>query len=89
AEGGFIWTILGDDESELYTMSQDLDSFMKSFEEKIRGLPSPKVDLKSGSEESQLNLEYLLEASDDETGLPSLKASPAGVLSEMNRLGGG
>ncbi|CAA2934694.1 Hypothetical predicted protein [Olea europaea subsp. europaea] len=89
AERGFIWTILGDDESELYTTSQDLDSFMKSFEEEIRGSPSSKVDLKSGSKESQLDLGYLLEALDDETGLPSSKASRAGVLSEMNRLGGG
>ncbi|CAA3006117.1 Hypothetical predicted protein [Olea europaea subsp. europaea] len=68
---------LGDDESELCTTSQDLDSFMKSFEEEIMGSPSPKVDLKS-------DLGYLLDASDDELGLPPSKASPAGVLSEGN-----
>ncbi|CAI9785371.1 unnamed protein product [Fraxinus pennsylvanica] len=73
---------LGDDDSEFCTTNQDLDSFMKSFEEEIMGSPSPTVDLKSGPEESQPDLGYLLEASDDELGLPPSTASPAGVLSE-------
>ncbi|CAI9756082.1 unnamed protein product [Fraxinus pennsylvanica] len=73
---------LGDDESELCTTSQDLDSFMKSFEEEIMGSHSPTEDFKPGSEESQPDLGYLLEASDDELGLPPSTASPTGVLSE-------
>ncbi|CAA2974453.1 uncharacterized protein LOC111386315 [Olea europaea var. sylvestris] len=73
---------LGDDDSELCTESQDLDSFMKSFEEEIMGSPSPTLDLKSGPEESQPDLEYLLEASDHELGLPPSTGSPVGVLSD-------
>ncbi|KAL2459065.1 Uncharacterized protein Fot_55083 [Forsythia ovata] len=74
------------DESEFYTANKDLDSFMKSFEEEIMGSPSPivdVVDLKSASEEeSQPDLGYLLEASDDELGLPPSASSPAGALCE-------
>ncbi|KAL2546476.1 hypothetical protein Fot_15709 [Forsythia ovata] len=73
------------DESDFCTTNQDLDSFMKSFEEEIMGSPSPTVDvvdLKSASEESQPDLGYLLEASDDELGLPPSASSPAGVLNE-------
>ncbi|KAL2489215.1 Uncharacterized protein Fot_42507 [Forsythia ovata] len=50
------------------------------------GSPSPTVDvvdLKSASEEeSQPDLGYLLEASDDELGLPPSASSPAGALCE-------
>ncbi|XP_062159784.1 uncharacterized protein LOC133867117 [Alnus glutinosa] len=53
---------------------QDLDSVMKSFEEEIShactSSPAPVVDLTSDSGESQPELGYLLEASDDELGLP-------------------
>ncbi|KAM7487621.1 hypothetical protein LguiB_025105 [Lonicera macranthoides] len=61
------------DDSDLCTTSQDLDSFMKSFEEEIsspKPLPVPVVDLTSESDESRPDLGYLLEASDDELGLP-------------------
>ncbi|KAL2503310.1 hypothetical protein Fot_37158 [Forsythia ovata] len=74
------------DESEFYTANKDLDSFMKSFEEEIMGSPSPTVDvvdLKSASEEeSQPDLGYLLEACDDELGLPPSASSPASALCE-------
>ncbi|KAL3824083.1 hypothetical protein ACJIZ3_020112 [Penstemon smallii] len=55
-----------DDDTEFCTTSRDLDSFMKIFEEEIT--PSTEVvdlTLKSGPD-----LGYLLEASDDELGLP-------------------
>ncbi|XP_019164613.1 PREDICTED: uncharacterized protein LOC109160824 [Ipomoea nil] len=68
------------DEFELCTADQDLDSFMKSFEEEIAASPTPAaaavVDLTSESGESQPDLGYLLEASDDELGLPPATASP-------------
>ncbi|GAV89890.1 hypothetical protein CFOL_v3_33302 [Cephalotus follicularis] len=54
---------------------QDLDSIMKSFEEEITASPVPVVDLTSDSGESQPELGYLLEASDDELGLPPAMSS--------------
>ncbi|KAK6116346.1 hypothetical protein DH2020_049808 [Rehmannia glutinosa] len=89
-----------DDESEFCTASQDLDSFMKSFEEEITASPSAAggeaadvVDLTSDSGESRPDLGYLLEASDDELGLPPTASSPVGnelvrVESESSELGG-
>ena len=56
------------DDSDSVPTIQDLDSVMKSFEEEIS--PVPVVDLTSESGESQPDLGYLLEASDDELGLP-------------------
>nr|XP_009611348.1 uncharacterized protein LOC104104866 [Nicotiana tomentosiformis]XP_016475180.1 PREDICTED: uncharacterized protein LOC107796865 [Nicotiana tabacum] len=59
------------DPSEFCSSSHDLDSFMKSFEDEITTSPEPAtagVSLESG--ESQPELGYLLEASDDELGLP-------------------
>ncbi|KAJ0095253.1 hypothetical protein Patl1_16456 [Pistacia atlantica] len=54
------------DESGPDPATQELDSVMKSFQEEIA-----VVDLTSSdSGESQPNLGYLLEASDDELGLP-------------------
>ncbi|KAF8407822.1 hypothetical protein HHK36_006958 [Tetracentron sinense] len=54
--------------------TQDLASFMKSFEEEIFtpsvAAPLPEVNLTSDSDESQPDIVYLLEASDDELGLP-------------------
>ncbi|KAA8532713.1 hypothetical protein F0562_032746 [Nyssa sinensis] len=62
------------DDSDLDTTSpDDLDSFMKSFEEEILASPPPPatlVYLTSDSGESRPDLGYLLEASDDELGLP-------------------
>ncbi|XP_052184505.1 uncharacterized protein LOC127796410 [Diospyros lotus] len=60
------------DDSDLGSTSPDLDSFMKSFEEEISASspPATVVDLTSESGESQPDLGFLLEASDDELGLP-------------------
>lgn len=60
-----------DDGDLFYPSSSELDSFMKSFEEEILApVPPVVVDLTSESGESQPELGYLLEASDDELGLP-------------------
>ncbi|KAL3636094.1 hypothetical protein CASFOL_020641 [Castilleja foliolosa] len=78
-----------DDETEFCTAGQDLDSFMKSFEEEITASSSAGsgggevVDLTSGSGESRPDLGYLLEASDDELGIPPTAASPVGLGSEL------
>ncbi|XVE53307.1 hypothetical protein DITRI_Ditri02bG0193600 [Diplodiscus trichospermus] len=64
------------DDSDSLPVSQDLASVMKSFEEEISAVAStsslsvPAVDLTSHSGQSQPDLGYLLEASDDELGLP-------------------
>lgn len=64
------------DDSDSLPVNQDLASVMKSFEEEITAGPStstefmPVVDLTSDSGDSQPDLGYLLEASDDELGLP-------------------
>lgn len=61
------------DESDPEPATQDLDSLMKSFEEEIAtasSSPAPVVDLTADPGESQPELGYLLEASDDELGLP-------------------
>lgn len=71
-----------DDEAEFCTATQDLDSFMKSFEEEIIASPSAVqlVDLTSDSGDSRPDLGYLLEASDDELGLPPTASSSSGGL---------
>ncbi|KAK6921753.1 hypothetical protein RJ641_012260 [Dillenia turbinata] len=62
------------DESDLTPTTQDLASVMRSFEEEILFSSDPPenniVDLTSDSAESQPDLGFLLEASDDELGLP-------------------
>lgn len=61
------------DDSDPESLGQDLDSVMKSFEQEISASsssPVPIVDLTSESGESQPDLGFLLEASDDELGLP-------------------
>lgn len=61
------------DDSDPDSLCQDLDSVMKSFEQEISASsssPVPVVDLTSESGESLPDLGYLLEASDDELGLP-------------------
>ncbi|XP_059627694.1 uncharacterized protein LOC132270536 [Cornus florida] len=66
--------LLNLDDSDLGTSCPDLNSFMKSFEEEISVSPAPPanvVDLTSDAGDSQPELGYLLEASDDELGLPS------------------
>lgn len=77
-----------DDDPEFCSSNQDLDSFMKSFEEEITASPSAAaggsggdgvevVDLVSESDDSRPDLGYLLGASDDELGIPPPPASPA------------
>ncbi|XVF86012.1 hypothetical protein PTKIN_Ptkin17bG0166700 [Pterospermum kingtungense] len=72
------------DDSDSLSLNQDLASVMKSFEEEILAGPStstqsvPLVDLTSDSGESQPDLGYLLEASDDELGLPPPAATTTG-----------
>lgn len=82
-----------DDDSEFCTTSQDLDSFMKSFEEEITASPSAAdgeavqvADLASDSGDSRPDLGYLLEASDDELGLPPTASSPDGLRNELDRV---
>ncbi|GKV43968.1 hypothetical protein SLEP1_g51198 [Rubroshorea leprosula] len=68
------------DDSDPDVVSQDLDSVMKSFELEISASsspPVPVVDLTLDSAESQPDLGYLLEASDDELGLPPPTATAA------------
>ncbi|XP_010319422.2 uncharacterized protein [Solanum lycopersicum] len=79
-----------DDSSEFCTTSHDFDSFMKSFEEEITASPSPAkvmeteaVDLTADSDESQPELGYLLEASDDELGLPPATAEGSESVVEL------
>ena len=70
------------DDSDSVPTIQDLDSVMKSFEEEIS--PVPVVDLTSESGESQPDLGYLLEASDDELGLlPSGNSSSEEVKKDV------
>ncbi|KAK6157695.1 hypothetical protein DH2020_011943 [Rehmannia glutinosa] len=69
---------------------EDLDSFMRSFEEEITASPSAAgggeaevVDLTSDSGDSQPDLGYLLGASDDELGIPPPMSSPGGLETEL------
>lgn len=83
------------DDSDSLPLNQDLASVMKSFEEEISAVAStsttsvPVVDLTSESGESQPDLGYLFEASDDELGLPPPGATTTGseeVKSMMTEL---
>ncbi|KAL0694378.1 hypothetical protein Bca4012_061558 [Brassica carinata] len=65
------------DDSDPEPVSQDLDSVMKSFEDEL----SSTVTTAQGSGETQPDLGYLLEASDDELGLPPV--SPVPVAKEV------
>ncbi|KAG6398939.1 hypothetical protein SASPL_140411 [Salvia splendens] len=75
-----------DDEVEFCAAAQDLDLFIKSFEEEIIASPSAVggeavelVDLTSDSGDSRPDLGYLLEASDDELGLPPTASSSSSL----------
>jgi hypothetical protein len=82
------------DDAEFYTASQELDSFMKSFEEEIVSGRSTEeeaatvVDLTSESGDSQPELGFLLEASDDELGLPPSTSEGETVSDEKVELVG-
>ncbi|KAF9593171.1 hypothetical protein IFM89_020467 [Coptis chinensis] len=73
------------DDSEVNTATQDLASVMKSFEEEI-SIPNPSnnTDLTSESGESQPELGYLFEASDDELGLPPAFSGSSSSEEEEN-----
>ncbi|XP_062110133.1 uncharacterized protein LOC133821963 [Humulus lupulus] len=80
------------DDSDPDPSTQDLASVMKSLEEEISApscsanpAPAPVVDLTSESGESQPDLGYLLEASDDELGLPPSNSNEE-VLKEETEL---
>ncbi|XAR55825.1 hypothetical protein NMG60_11036035 [Bertholletia excelsa] len=81
----------GLDDSDLFAASADLDSFMRSFAEEITPSPPPPaadvVDLTSDPVESQPNLGFLLEASDDELGLPpSMTTTSSEEVVELTRV---
>ncbi|KAL1553565.1 hypothetical protein AAHA92_14224 [Salvia divinorum] len=68
-----------DDDSDFSTSTQDLDSFMKSFEEEITASPASGLSTGAANDgvlHSRPDLGYLLEASDDELGIPPPTASP-------------
>ncbi|CAL0300284.1 unnamed protein product [Lupinus luteus] len=59
------------DEADLIPSTEDLDSIMKSLQDEISASPSPApINVTSNSGESQPHIGYLLEASDDELGIP-------------------
>ncbi|KAI3811919.1 hypothetical protein L1987_16615 [Smallanthus sonchifolius] len=62
------------EDTDVHTVGEDLDSFIKSFEDEIS--PPDTLDLTSDSGESRPDLEFLLEASDDELGLPPTEIAP-------------
>ncbi|XP_031121852.1 uncharacterized protein LOC116024949 [Ipomoea triloba] len=74
------------DDSEFSAATQDLYSFMKSFEDEITASPLPAAesvsvdDLTAGT---RPDLGFLLEASDHELGLPPPTASPSRVENEL------
>ncbi|XP_022735040.1 uncharacterized protein LOC111288422 [Durio zibethinus] len=78
------------DDSDSLPINQDLASVMKSFEDEISASASePVVALATDSGESQPDLGYLLEASDDELGLPPPTVTTTGgeeVRSEVAEL---
>ncbi|KAL1223916.1 hypothetical protein V5N11_012833 [Cardamine amara subsp. amara] len=58
------------DDSDPEPVSQDLDSVMKSFEDELSASLTVTTTAQGSSGETQPDLGYLLEASDDELGLP-------------------
>ncbi|XP_073057646.1 uncharacterized protein [Primulina eburnea] len=86
--------LLEDDEADCCAEVEDLDFYMRSFEEEIRSSPA-SLDVTSDPGDKQPVLGYLLEASDDELGLPPTTSSSPDVEaqlvraeSEMSELGG-
>ncbi|CAA7039278.1 unnamed protein product [Microthlaspi erraticum] len=58
------------DDSDPEPVSQDLDSVMKSFEDELSAASPTVTTAAQDSGETQPDLGYLFEASDDELGLP-------------------
>ncbi|KAI3733977.1 hypothetical protein L6452_13436 [Arctium lappa] len=71
------------DDSVVNTVSQDLDLFMKSFQDEIS--PAPEVVAEMTSE-SRPELGFLFEASDDELGLPPTDTDSTLTASEKTRV---
>ncbi|KFK43598.1 hypothetical protein AALP_AA1G147100 [Arabis alpina] len=69
------------DDSDPEPVSQDLDSVMKSFEDELSATVTTTAQI---SGETQPDLGYLLEASDDELGLPPPppSVSPTQIVKE-------
>lgn len=81
------------DDQEIVTQIPDLDSVIKSFEDEIiQSSPSlarpPASEFNSDSGDSQPDLGYLLEASDDELGLPPTVAESQAQNQPTNMSGG-
>ncbi|AEE29006.1 hypothetical protein AtNW77_Chr1g0014621 [Arabidopsis thaliana] len=71
------------DDSDPEPVSQDLDSVMKSFEDELSTVTTTTAQGSSTAGETQPDLGYLLEASDDELGLPPPPSiSPVPVAKE-------
>ncbi|XP_027367145.1 uncharacterized protein LOC113873290 [Abrus precatorius] len=71
------------DDADHTPSTQDLDSVMKSLQEEISASSSPaSLHVTSDSGDSQAQIGYLLEASDDELGLPP--AGNSSVPEEKN-----
>ncbi|KAI3720017.1 hypothetical protein L6452_20924 [Arctium lappa] len=69
-------------DSDVCTVTPDLESLMKSFENEISELPHSIADRETASGESRPDLGFLFEASDDELGLPPTDLTP--VETEKN-----
>jgi hypothetical protein len=74
-----------DDPDVSFPILYDLDSVMKSFEEEITPVPVV-VNLTSDSGDSKPDLGYLLEASDDELGLPPVGKVGDEKITELIRV---
>lgn len=71
------------DDSDPEPVSQDLDSVMKSFQDELSTVTTTTAGQGSSAGETQPDLGYLLEASDDELGLPPPPSiSPVPVAKE-------
>ncbi|KAG1347104.1 splicing factor, arginine/serine-rich 19-like [Cocos nucifera] len=81
----FLLDILDDDEDDANSGNRDLASVMKSLEEEISLPPPPRERAESVSDLSDpprlAELGYLLEASDDELGLPPVASASASASS--------
>ncbi|KAG9152913.1 hypothetical protein Leryth_012527 [Lithospermum erythrorhizon] len=80
------------EDDEICSTSADLDSFMRSFEEEISSTnipPMPKTETNEtnlaleANDDPLPNIGYLLEASDDELGLPPSSSSPSQLGDEL------
>lgn len=71
------------DDSDVCTVSQDIDSFMKSFQDEISPVGEVGAEVNS---ESRPELGFLFEASDDELGLPPTDSDTTQTEFETTRV---